>query len=55
LFEKYFNQSDESVVTVWIENPYLRHFTDDQYFQNSQPFDSSEFVHFSKRMGQEGM
>ena len=50
-----FNQSDESVVARWIENPYWQYFTGEQYFQNSQPFDPSEFVHFRKRMGQAGM
>lgn len=50
-----FNQSDESVVARWIENPYWQYFTGEQYFQNVQPFDPSEFVHFRKRMGQEGM
>jgi len=50
-----FNLSDESVVARWIENPYWQYFTGEQYFQNEQPFDPSEFVHFRKRMGQEGM
>lgn len=50
-----FNQSDESVVARWIENPYWQHFTGEQYFQTSQPFDPSEFVHFRKRMGEPGL
>lgn len=50
-----FNLSDESVVARWIENPYWQYFTGEQYFQNRQPFDPSEFVHFRKRMGQAGM
>ena len=50
-----FNQSDESVVARWIENPYWQYFTGEQYFHNTQPFDPSEFVHFRKRMGQDGM
>jgi len=50
-----FNQSDESVVERWIENPYWQYFTGEQYFQNNQPFDPSEFVHFRKRMGEDGM
>ncbi|MFT6337612.1 MAG: hypothetical protein ACJATI_004376 [Halioglobus sp.] len=49
-----FNQSDESVVVRWTENPYCQYFTGEQYFQNIQPFDPSEFVYFRKRMGQEG-
>lgn len=50
-----FNLSDESVVARWIENPYWQYFTGEQYFQNTQPFDPSEFVHFRKRMGEQGM
>ena len=50
-----FNLGDESVVARWIENPYWQYFTGEQYFQNKQPFDPSEFVHFRKRMGQKGM
>jgi len=50
-----FNESDESVVARWIENPYWQFFTGEQYFQNTQPFDPSDFVHFRKRMGEDGM
>lgn len=50
-----YNQSDESVVARWIENPYWQYFTGEQYFQTSKPFDPSEFVHFRKRMGERGM
>ena len=50
-----YNLSDESVVARWIENPYWQYFTGEQYFQTIKPFDPSEFVHFRKRMGEEGM
>lgn len=50
-----YNLSDEGSVARWIENPYWQYFTGEQYFQNSQPVDPSEFVHFRKRIGQEGM
>ena len=50
-----YNLSDEGSVARWIENPYWQYFTGEQYFQNSQPFDPSEYVHFRKRIGQEGM
>lgn len=50
-----YNLSDESVVARWIENPYWQYFTGEQYYQTSQPFDPSEFVHFRKRMGEQGM
>ena len=50
-----YNLSDESTVARWIENPYWQYFTGEQYFQTSKPFDPSEYVHFIKRMGEEGM
>lgn len=55
LLKSMFNESDESVVARWIENPYWQYFTGEQYFQTSQPFDPSEFVHFRKRIGQRGI
>jgi len=50
-----FNESDESCVDRWIENPYWQYFTGEDYFQNDKPFDPSEFVHFRKRLGESGM
>jgi len=53
--KRMFNLSDENTVARWIENPYWQFFTGEQYFQTSQPFDPSEFVHFRNRMGAQGM
>lgn len=50
-----YNLSDEACVARWQENPYWQYFTGEQYFQTSQPFTPSEFVHFRKRIGQQGM
>lgn len=50
-----FSESDESVIDRWIENPYWQYFSGEQYFQNEQPFDPSEFVHFRKRIGEQGL
>ena len=50
-----FNESDESVVERWIENPYWQYFTGEDFFQNKQPFDPSEFVHFRKRIKEDGL
>ena len=32
-----FNESDESVVSRWVENPYWQYFTGEEYFQHEQP------------------
>ena len=50
-----FKESDESVVERWIENPYWQYFTGEDFFQNGQPFDPSEFVHFRKRLKENGL
>lgn len=55
MLKRMFNESDESVVSRWVENPYWQHFTGEEYFQHEQPFDPSEFVHFRKRIGREAL
>ena len=55
LLKEMFKESDESVVDRWIENPYWQHFTGEEFFQNKQPFDPSEFVHFRKRLQETGL
>ncbi len=55
LLKEMFNESDESVVERWIENPYWQYFTGEDFFQNKQPFDPSEFVHFRKRLKEDGL
>lgn len=55
LLKEMFKESDESVVERWIENPYWQYFTGEVFFQNKQPFDPSEFVHFRKRLQESGL
>lgn len=55
MIKQMFNQSDESVIERWIENPYWQYFTGEDFFQNKQPFDPSEFVHFRKRLKESGL
>jgi transposase, IS5 family len=43
------------VVERWIENAYWQYFTGEEFFQTKQPFDPSEFVHFRKRLKEEGV
>jgi IS5 family transposase len=54
LLEQMYGQSDESFVDRWIENPYWQYFCGETYFQYDKPFDSSEFVHFRKRIDTDG-
>lgn len=54
LLKQVYNESDENVVDRWIENPYWQYFCGEVNFQKQKPFDPSEFVHFRKRIGEEG-
>ena len=55
LLKQMFNQSDETVIYRWVENPYWQYFTGEEFFQHKAPFDPSDFVHFRKRVGENGM
>lgn len=55
LLKQLYNQSDESVLQGWIENPYWQFFTGETYFQHQPPFDPTDFVYFRKRVGEQGM
>lgn len=49
------NLSDESVVEQWSENAYYQYFCGMTEFTPEYPCNSSELVHFRKRIGENGM
>ena len=55
LLKRMFNESDESVVDRWKENPYWQHFCGEVNFQHHWPFDPTELIKFRNRMGESGM
>lgn len=55
LLKQIYNLGDETVMDRYVENPYWQHFCGEVYFQYKLPFDPSDFVHFRKRIGEEGM
>jgi len=55
LLKQMYNLGDETVVQRYLENPYWQHFCGEIYFQYRLPFDPSDFVHFRKRIGEDGM
>jgi IS5 family transposase len=55
LLKQLYNQSDESVIDRWIENPYWQYFSGETFFQHKAPFNPTDFVHFRKRVGEKGM
>jgi IS5 family transposase len=55
LLKHIYNLSDEAVLYRWIENPYWQYFSGEKIFQKDKPFDPTEFIHFRKRIGKEGV
>ncbi len=50
-----FDQSDEGVVTHFLENPYWQYFCGFVYFQHEFPIDPSSMTRFRQRIGEEGV
>jgi IS5 family transposase len=50
-----YNESDESVVERFLENPYWQYFCGFEYFQHEFPLDPSSWVRWRRRVGSEGM
>ncbi len=50
-----YNESDESVVAKWIENPYWQFFCGEQYFQHDLPCHPTTLVKWRQRVGADGM
>jgi len=48
-----FNESDESVIARWVENPYWQFFCGCQYMQHALPIDPSMMSKWRKRVGAE--
>lgn len=48
-----FNESDESVVERWVENPYWQYFCGYEYMQHEMPIDPSSMTYWRKRVGAE--
>lgn len=46
-----FDESDESVIYRFLENPYWQYFCGYEYFQHSLPIDPSSMTRFRKRVG----
>ncbi len=49
-----FNESDESVVARWVENPYWQYFCGEEYFSHRLPIDPSQMTRFRQRIGETG-
>ena len=54
MLRRMFNQSDESVLDRWVENPYWQYFCGETYFRHELPFDRTELIKFRLRIGEQG-
>lgn len=55
ILKQMYNESDETVVSRWCENPYWQYFSGEDYFQWQLPCDPSELTRFRQRIGVEGV
>jgi len=55
ILKRIYNLGDETLAVTWIMNPYMQYFCGEAHFQHDFPFDPSDFVHFRKRIGEEGV
>lgn len=55
LLKRIFNLGDETLAAAWVRDPYMQYFCGEAHFQHQFPFDPSDFVHFRKRIGTEGI
>lgn len=50
-----YNESDESTVAKWVENPYWQFFCGEQYFRHDLPCHPTTLVNWRQRIGADGM
>lgn len=55
LLKRIYDYGDETLAKAWVMNPYMQYFCGEAYFQHTFPCDPSGFVHFRKRIGEEGV
>ncbi|MEO0771277.1 MAG: transposase, partial [Cyanobacteria bacterium J06649_4] len=49
-----YDESDETVVTKWVENPYWQYFCGEQFFQHELPCHPTSLVKWRKQIGTNG-
>jgi IS5 family transposase len=55
LLKRIYNLGDETLAEAWKMNPYMQYFCGMTFFEHKFPCDPSDFVHFRKRIGEEGI
>jgi len=55
MLKRIYNLGDETLAKAWIMNPYMQYFSGMAHFTHKFPCNPSDFVHFRKRIGEEGV
>lgn len=55
ILKQMYDLGDETVLERWVQNPYWQYFSGEKEFQWKVPLAPSDFVHFRKRIGEEGV
>ena len=55
ILKQMYNLGDETVAEAWVTNPYMQYFCGEAFFRHKFPCDPSDFVHFRRRIGEEGV
>ena len=55
LLKRLYNLGDETLAETWIRDPYMQCFCGMAHFEHKFPCDPSDFVHFRKRIGEDGV
>jgi IS5 family transposase len=55
MLKRIYNLGDETLCEAWERDPYMQYFCGMAHFEHKFPCDPSDFVHFRKRIGTEGI
>ncbi len=55
MLKRIYNLGDETLAEAWIRDPYMQYFCGMAHFEHKFPCDPSDFVHFRKRIGEQGV
>ena len=55
MLKQLYNFGDDRLPEYWVRDVYFQYFCGGVFFEHKFPFDPSDFVHFRKRIGEEGI
>jgi IS5 family transposase len=55
LLKHLYNLGDDRIPEYWVRDVYFQYFCGGVFFEHKFPFDPSDFVHFRKRVGEDGI